>query len=62
MKIHVEGFTRKPVVHHDFAANEGFEREGGEHVETKTESSNVDHNAIFWEVVEYIPFGERTKG
>ncbi len=35
MTVGVPGFVGKPVVGHDFAANEGFEGEGGEHVEAK---------------------------
>lgn len=33
--IWVPLFVRKPVVGHDFAANEGFEGEGGKHIQAK---------------------------
>ena len=54
MQVHVEGFAREPVVEHYFAAYEGFEREGGEHVQTETESGDVDHYVIGGEVVEDV--------
>ena len=35
MAVRVPGFVREPVVGHDFAADERFEGEGGEHVEAE---------------------------
>lgn len=57
MKIHVEWFTREPIIEHYFATNEGFEREGSEHVEAKTETGDVDHCIVGREVVEDVALG-----
>ena len=35
MAVGVPGLVREPVVGHDFAADKGFEGEGGEHVEAE---------------------------
>jgi hypothetical protein len=32
MKVHIERFSREPVVEHYLPADKSFEREGGEHV------------------------------
>jgi hypothetical protein len=37
----MEGFGREVVVFHNFAADEAFEGEGGEHVEAETAESDV---------------------
>ena len=39
MAVRIPGFVGKPVVGHDLAANEGFEGQGGEHVEAETTRS-----------------------
>ena len=54
MQVHIERFAGEPAVEHYFAADEGFEREGGEHVQTKTEAGDIDHYVIGGEVVEDV--------
>lgn len=58
MEVHVEGFVGEPVVEHYFAADECFKGEGGEHVEAETETSDVDHCIVGWEIVEDVALGE----
>jgi len=57
MEIHVERFVGEPVVEHYFAADEGFEGEGGEHVEAETETGDVYHGVVGGEVVEDVALG-----
>lgn len=46
MQIHIEWLAGEPVVEHYLSAYEGFERQGGEHVQAETESGNVDHYVV----------------
>ncbi|KAF4625824.1 hypothetical protein G7Y89_g12339 [Cudoniella acicularis] len=62
MQVHVEGFVGEPVIEHDFAADEGFEGEGGEHVEAEAEAGDVHHGAVCGEVVEDVSLGEGAEG
>ena len=62
MQVHVEGLAWEPVVEDDLAADEGFEREGGEHVEAEAEAGDVDHRAVGGEVVEDVALGEGAEG
>lgn len=57
MAIRVERLVRKPIVVHDFSADEGLERQGGEHVQAKEEAGNVDHQVVPREVVQHIAPG-----
>lgn len=62
MQVHVEGFPREPVGEHYFAADEGFEGEGGEHVEAETEARDVYHCVVRGEVVEDVSLGFGAEG
>jgi len=48
-------------VYHYFTAYKGFKREGSEHIEAKTETGDIDHNAVFGEIVENVSLGEGTE-
>ncbi|TGO86853.1 hypothetical protein BPOR_0272g00110 [Botrytis porri] len=60
--MHVEWFAGKPVVEHYFATDEGFEGEGGEHVETKAETGEVDEGVCGGEVVKDVAKGFGAEG
>ncbi|KAM0134030.1 hypothetical protein ACHAP3_005747 [Botrytis cinerea] len=62
MQMHVEWVAGEPVVEHDFATDECFEREGGEHVETEAETGEVDEGVCGGEVVEDVAEGFGTEG
>ncbi|PQE07524.1 ribosomal biogenesis Gar2 protein [Rutstroemia sp. NJR-2017a BBW] len=62
MQMHVERVPGEPVVEHDFAADEGFEREGGEHVKAETETREIDEGVGGGEVVEDVAEGEGAEG
>lgn len=62
MEVHVEWLTGEPVIQHDFATDESFEREGGEHVEAEAEPGNVYHGIVGGEVVEDVALRERAEG
>ena len=48
-------------MNHNLAADKSFEGEGGEHVETETETGDVNHDAIFGEVIEHISLSQGTE-
>lgn len=62
MSIRLVGFLGEPVIIHHLPADEAFEREGGEHVETEAEPRHVDEDIVGGEVVEDISLGQGTKG
>jgi hypothetical protein len=62
MKVHVERLAGEPVVEHYLPADESFEGEGGEHVQPETETGDVYHGVVGWEVVEDVSLGEGTEG
>lgn len=57
MQVHVERFAGEPVIEHDFSADERFERESGQHVESEAETCDVDHCVVRWKIVEDVAFG-----
>lgn len=62
MQVHIKRLGREPIVEHDFAADEGFERKSSEHVEAETEACNVDHGVVGGEVIEDVALGEGAEG
>ncbi|KFY27226.1 hypothetical protein V493_03628 [Pseudogymnoascus sp. VKM F-4281 (FW-2241)] len=48
-------------IHHDLSAHEGFEGEGGEHVQPEAKAGDVDERGG-GKVVEYVAVGEGTEG
>lgn len=54
--------VREPIIVHDFPTHKGFERQCCEHVETKEEAGDVDHDIVIGEVVQHIAEGFVTKG
>jgi hypothetical protein len=42
------------VIKHDFSADEGFEWEGGEHIEAEAEACNVHHGVGRRKVIEDV--------
>jgi len=57
MSVRIPWLVRKPVIRHDLTADEGFEREGRQHVETETEARNIDHSVVCREVIEDVALG-----
>ena len=47
---------------HDLAADEAFERQGGEHVEAEAEAGNVDEDVVGGEVVQDVALGQGAEG
>lgn len=62
MQVHVEGVAGEIVVEHHLAADKGFQRQSGEHVEAETEAGDVDHGVVGGEVVEHVAEGAVAKG
>lgn len=54
MTIHVEGLVREEVCQHHFTADKCLQGQGGEHVEAKAKTCNVDHGVVCGKVVEDI--------
>lgn len=62
MEVHVERLPGEPVIKHDFSTDEGFERESSEHVESETETRDVDHGVVGGEVVEDVALRKGAEG
>lgn len=56
MAVAIE-FACEEVGLENLAANKAFERQGGEHVETKKTTSDIDNDVVVWEVVKNIAEG-----
>lgn len=66
MPIWMPRFRREIVIRHNISADEAFEREGGEHVQTKAKSSDVGHEIIRRKIIEDVALrlvseGEKTR-
>lgn len=62
VEVHVERGVWVEVGKDDFATDESFEGQGGEHVEAETETGNVDHGVCGRKVVEHVALREGAKG
>jgi hypothetical protein len=62
VKIHIERFSREPIIEHYFPTDESFEGKSGEHVEPETETSDVDQSIVGGEIVEDVALGEGAEG
>lgn len=62
MSVRLIRLLREPIIVHHLSADETFEGKGGEHIEAKAKSSDVDEDVIGREVVEDISLGEGAKG
>ena len=51
MAVRLVGLLGKPVIVHDLTADECFEWKGSQHVESETETRNVDEEVIVGEIV-----------
>jgi len=60
--LRVEGFIGEVVVRHHLSADEGLEWQSRQHVESKAEPSDVDHDVVGREVVEHIALRFVAKG
>ena len=54
MAPQVEWFFRPPVRDHDFTADERFQWHRRQHVQTKAQTRNVDHDVVRGEIVEDV--------
>lgn len=77
MPVWIPPLVRKPVIHHDFTADERLQWEGRQHVEAKAatelssgrfmnsfclQTGNIDHEVVRGEIVQNVPFGFIAKG
>ena len=53
----VERFSREVIGLHDLPANKRLQREGGEHVQSETETCDVHHHVVRGEVIEDVALG-----